>query len=100
MAVSYLDRQAIAMLAPTITAELRIDEEAYGWLASAFSIAYLVSAPLAGRLLERVGVRRGLLGAVVLWTIVSALHSIVPGFALLFAMRLLLGVTEAPSFPG
>lgn len=100
MAISYLDRQVLAVLAPTVTAELDIDEEAYGWLASAFSIAYLVSAPIAGRLIDVVGVRRGLLGAVVLWTIVSALHSIVPGFGMLFLMRLLLGVTEAPSFPG
>ncbi len=100
MAISYLDRQVLAVLAPTVTRELRIDDTRYGWLASAFSIAYLVSAPLAGRLLERVGVRRGLLGAVVLWTMVSGLHALVPGFGALFVMRLLLGVTEAPSFPG
>lgn len=100
MAISYLDRQVLAALAPTVRADLRIDAEQYGWLASAFSIAYLVSTPLAGRALELVGVRRGMLGAVVIWTMVSAGHALVPTFALLFAARLALGVAESPSFPG
>jgi ACS family hexuronate transporter-like MFS transporter len=100
MAISYLDRQVLAVLAPSVTEDLGIGEEAYGWLASAFSIAYLVSAPLAGRLIERVGVRRGLLGAVLVWTAVSAGHALVPGYGVLFAMRLALGTAESPSFPG
>jgi ACS family hexuronate transporter-like MFS transporter len=100
MAISYLDRQVLAVLAPAVTDELDISDEAYGWLASAFSIAYLLTAPLAGRLLERVGIRRGLTFAVIAWTIVSASHALVPGYGTLFAMRLALGVTEAPSFPG
>jgi MFS family permease len=49
MTVSYLDRQVLAVLAPTITAALSISDETYGWLASAFSLAYLFSAPWAGR---------------------------------------------------
>lgn len=100
MAISYLDRQVLAALAPTVRADLGIDSEQYGWLASAFSIAYLVSTPLAGRLLDAVGVRRGMLAAVTLWTVVSAGHALVPSFALLFAARLALGVAESPSFPG
>lgn len=100
MAISYLDRQVLAALAPTVRADLAIDAEQYGWLASAFSIAYLVSTPLAGRALELVGVRRGMLGAVVVWTIVSAGHALVPSFAILFVARLALGVAESPSFPG
>jgi ACS family hexuronate transporter-like MFS transporter len=100
MAISYLDRQVLSVLAPTITDELDIDEESYGWLQSAFSLAYLVAAPFAGRLLELVGVRRGLLVAVLVWTLVSASHALVPGFHVLFAMRLALGLAESPSFPG
>jgi ACS family hexuronate transporter-like MFS transporter len=100
MAISYLDRQVLGALAPTVTRDLGISEEGYGWLASAFSIAYLVSTPIAGRMLDRVGIRRGLVGAVVVWTIVSAAHALVPGFAMLFVIRLALGAAESPSFPG
>jgi sugar phosphate permease len=42
MAVSYLDRQTPAVLAPTITADLQISDKVYGWLAAAFSISYLM----------------------------------------------------------
>jgi MFS transporter, ACS family, hexuronate transporter len=100
MAVSYLDRQTLAVLAPTVTKALSISETAYGWLISSFSIAYLVAAPFAGVMIDRVGARRGLVGAVLLWSIVAALHAPVPTIAALFALRIALGVTESPSFPG
>lgn len=100
MAVSYLDRQVLGVLAPSVRADLRIDHEAYGWIGAAFSYAYLVATPIAGRLIERIGVRRGLWVAVALWSVVSAAHGLATSFAVLFAMRLALGVTEAPSFPG
>jgi ACS family hexuronate transporter-like MFS transporter len=100
MAVSYVDRQALAVLAPTVTRELEISEGAYGWLMSAFSISYLVASPLAGRLIDRIGARRGLPGAVLLWSLVAAAHALVPSFAALFALRIALGLAEAPSFPG
>jgi len=100
MAVSYVDRQTLAVLAPTVTRVLRISEPEYGFLISAFSIAYLVGAPLAGRLVDAVGARRGLLGAVLIWSLVAALHALAPGFGVLFALRIALGFAEAPSFPG
>lgn len=100
MAVSYLDRQTFAVLAPTITTDLQISDEAYGWLASAFSISYLIAPPIAGKLLDHVGVRRGLPVAVIGWSIIAALHALAPGFAVLFALRILLGLAESPSFPG
>lgn len=100
MTISYVDRQNVAVLAPTITAALGISETGYGLVASAFSLAYLLGAPLSGRMIDRVGARRGLLGAVLVWTLVSALHSVVPGFGALVALRVALGFAESPSFPG
>ncbi|HRI67549.1 MAG TPA: MFS transporter [Polyangium sp.] len=100
MAVSYIDRQALAALAPTICDEFKISETAYGTLVSAFSLAYLVASPFAGALVDRVGARRGLLGAVLVWSFVAALHALVPGFGVLFFLRIALGTAEAPSFPG
>lgn len=100
MAVSYLDRQVFAILAPTLTRELAIDDATYGWLAATFSIAYLVAPPFAGALLDRTGVRVGLPIAVVLWSVVAALHAGASGVVMLFALRFMLGLAEAPSFPG
>jgi ACS family hexuronate transporter-like MFS transporter len=100
MAVSYIDRQTLSVIAPTVQAQLGIDDVAYGWLVSAFSIAYLVGAPIAGRVIDRVGARRGLLVAVLVWSGVAALHTLVPGFGVLFGLRIALGIAESPSFPG
>ncbi len=100
MSVSYVDRQTLAALAPTVTRELHIDDTHYGFLLSAFSIAYLLGTPIAGRLVDIVGARRGLFGAVLVWSVVAALHALVPSFAVLFTLRIALGLAEAPSFPG
>ncbi len=100
MTVSYFDRSTLAVLAPTVTKVLGLTDTEYGWLTSAFSIAYLVATPLSGWWIDRIGARRGLVGSVLLWTAVAALHAVVPGFGMLFALRIALGVAEGPSFPG
>jgi ACS family hexuronate transporter-like MFS transporter len=100
MTVSYIDRTTLAVLAPSVTKALDISDAAYGWLASAFNIAYLVATPVAGWWIDRVGARRGLVWSVLVWTVIAALHAIVPGFAILFILRIALGLAEGPSFPG
>src|SRR5947208_15388912 len=80
MTLSYLDRQALSALAPTITAELKLTNTQYGWLGSAFSIAYLLAGPLAARFCDRVGARRALLLGVLAWSAAAAAHSLAVGF--------------------
>jgi predicted MFS family arabinose efflux permease len=99
LAISYVDRQTLSVLAPTVTKALHIDDAAYGWLSAAFSIAYLASAPFAGALVDRLGARRSLAAAILLWSVVAALHAVSPGFGVLLGLRLGLGVAESPSFP-
>ena len=100
MAVSYVDRQTFAVLAPTVTKELGLTGGEYGTLVASFSVTYMIFPPLAGRLLDRVGVRLGLLAAVLTWSAVAGGHALAVGFSSLLALRLLLGAAEAPSFPG
>jgi ACS family hexuronate transporter-like MFS transporter len=100
MTVSYIDRQSLSVLAPEVTKALDISDAMYGWLSSAFSIAYLLATPLAGWWIDRVGARRGLVVSVLVWSGVAAMQALVPGFAMLFVLRILLGLAEGPSFPG
>jgi ACS family hexuronate transporter-like MFS transporter len=62
-------------------------------------MAYLVGTPLAGSVIDRVGARAGLVGAMLAWSVVGAAHALAPTFTVLFALRIALGLTEAPSFP-
>lgn len=100
MSVSYIDRQVLAVIAQSVREALSIDHEQYGWLLSAFSMAYLVGTPLAGWLVDKVGARIGLVVAMLVWSAVSASHAFVTSFAMLFALRIALGTAESPSFPG
>jgi len=100
MTVSYIDRSTLAILAPSVTKALDISEAAYGWLTASFSIAYLVATPLAGWWIDRAGARRGLVWSVLVWSAFAALHALAPGFGILLALRIALGVAEGPSFPG
>jgi ACS family hexuronate transporter-like MFS transporter len=100
MAVSYVDRQTFAALSPTVCDALHIDHTQYGWLTSAFSLTYLVGAPLSGWIIDRSGARMGLVASVLVWSAISAMHAFAPSFALLFGLRIALGAAESPSFPG
>ena len=99
MSVSYIDRQTLAAIAPSVRSTFDLNHTQFGWLVSGFSMAYLVGAPVAGTVVDNLGARRGFALAVVLWSIVAGAHAFAYSFATLFALRILLGTTEAPSFP-
>lgn len=100
MAVSYVDRTTLAVLAPSVTKALHISETEYGWLNATFSIAYLVATPLAGWWIDRVGARRGLVRSLLVWSVIAALHALAPTLGMLLALRAALGLAEGPGFPG
>lgn len=98
--ISYIDRTALAQLIPTIQRETGMTTEQYGWVVSAFSIAYMLGNPAWGAALDRVGVRLGMTAAVALWSVASALHAFAASFASFAAFRFLLGFGEGATFPG
>ncbi len=98
--VSYIDRNTIALLVPTILKETRMTAEQYGWAIAAFSITYTIANPLWGRWLDRVGVRWGMMLAVALWTAASASHALAVGLLSFAAARAALGFGEGATFPG
>jgi ACS family hexuronate transporter-like MFS transporter len=56
--------------------------------------------PLAGRLLDWLGMRIGFIVSVAWWSVASMLHAVAGGWASMAACRFLLGVGEAGNFPG
>jgi ACS family hexuronate transporter-like MFS transporter len=98
--VSYVDRNTLALLAPTILGELRLSAEQYGWMISCFSVAYTIGNPLWGFAIDCVGLRRGMLLAVAIWTVASVSHALVSTFLGFALARALLGFGEGATFPG
>src|SRR5579862_6565096 len=62
--ISYIDRNTLALLAPTILRDTHLSNEQYGFIISAFSIAYMLANPIWGWILDRIGVRVGMTAAV------------------------------------
>lgn len=98
--ISYIDRNTLALLIPTIQRDTGMSAEQYGWVVSAFSVAYMIGNPAWGVFLDRIGVRRGMTLAVGWWSIASAAHAWATGFASFAALRFALGFGEGATFPG
>src|SRR5437868_8086760 len=98
--ISYIDRNTLALLIPTIMKETHLSAEQYGFIVSAFSIAYMISNPLWGSLLDRLGLRLGMLLAVSFWTAASMSHALAAGFLSFAIARTALGLGEGATFPG
>ena len=98
--INYVDRQILGLLAPTLSRELHWSETDYGDVVSWFTIAYALGFLVAGRWLDRVGVKRGLGAAVVVWSLASMAHALVRTAAGFSIARAALGLGESAIFPG
>jgi ACS family hexuronate transporter-like MFS transporter len=98
--ISYLDRNTLSILSPTILRETGLSVEQYGYIISAFSIAYMLANPVWGRILDRAGLRRGMSAAVGCWTLASVAHAFASGLWSFGAARAVLGFGEGATFPG
>ncbi|MCZ2074391.1 MAG: MFS transporter [Bryobacteraceae bacterium] len=98
--ISYIDRNTLALLAPTILRETGLSAQEYGFVISGFSVLYMIGNPVWGRCLDGIGLRLGMTLAVSFWTIASAAHAFVGGFWSLAGARTALGFGEGATFPG
>ena len=98
--ISYIDRNTLALLAPTILRETGLSGQQYGFIISAFSIAYCLANPVWGKILDRAGLRRGMTVAVSCWTVASVAHAFAGGLWSFAAARAALGFGEGATFPG
>ncbi len=97
--INYIDRQVLSVLAPTIRDEYRISNEDYAWIVNAFMVSYAVGMPLAGWMLDRIGVARGLTISASLWSVAGMLTSLAKGPLSLAGFRALLALGESGAWP-
>ena len=98
-ALSFLDRQVLAALAPLLKQEFNLSNEGYGYVVSAFSLAYAIVALPAGAFVDRVGLTRGLAVVVAVWSLAAMATGLTGGLAGLVACRAWLGAAEAGGIP-
>lgn len=99
-ALSYLDRQALSVVAPVVAGELKLDNEQLGRLLSAFFYAYAAMHIAVGWILDRYNIRFTYGLFVALWSASQILAGFARGFGELFTCRLLLGAFETAGQTG
>ena len=97
--LSFVDRQVLTILAPTIIRDTGLSPQNFTDAASFFFLAYTLGNPVWGSILDFVGLRAGMLLAVAVWTGASASHALMGSFAGFAAARAVLGLGEGATFP-
>ena len=103
--VNYADRATLSIAGPALSKELHLDPVAMGYVFSAFGWSYVIAQVPCGWLLDRYGSKWVYAISIIVWSIFTAMQGLV-GFlsagaavVLLFVLRFLVGIAEAPSFP-
>ncbi len=98
--INYIDRQTLSVLAPTIRETFGMSNTSYSRVVTMFLLGYTISQAVSGRILDRIGTRRGFMLFVGIWTIASMLHATARSVIQLGAFRFILGLGEAGNWPG
>lgn len=97
--VNYIDRQVIGLLKPYIQDDLGWTEADYGYIVTAFQVAYGIGMILGGRMLDKLGSKIGYSIAIIVWSLGAVLHAAVRSVTGFGAARAVLGLGEAGNFP-
>jgi MFS transporter, ACS family, hexuronate transporter len=114
--INYMDRQVLSILKPVLegttlhlqpffhgwpTAErsISLNEIQYGYIVDCFQIAYALGVIFAGRLVDRLGCRRGYPIVTGIWSLAAMGHALVTSVFGFGVARFFLGLGESGNFP-
>jgi len=98
--INYIDRQTLSVLAPYLKRDYGWSNSDFALIVIAFRAAYTIFQAVSGRLLDRLGTRRGLSLAVLWYSVVAMATSAATGLKSFAMFRFLLGAGEAANWPG
>jgi len=104
-AINYADRTVLSIAGPALAKSLGLDSVSMGYIFSAFGWSYVISQLPGGWLLDRFGSRKVYAVSLFVWsffTFITGFTGFLAGFSavvVLFVLRLLVGIGEAPAFP-
>jgi ACS family hexuronate transporter-like MFS transporter len=116
--INYVDRQVIGILKPTLQAQFGWSEIDYSDIVFAFQLAYAIGFIFAGRIVDRLGIKRGFALALIIWSLAAmaaaevtrfgpAASVLLGAFGLSYSssvagfivVRFVLGLGESGNFP-
>ncbi|MFD6058773.1 MFS transporter [Rhodococcus wratislaviensis] len=97
--INYMDRANLSIAMPAIADEMDLSKAQQGLLLSAFGWTYAALQIPGGWLVDRIPPRLLYPACLILWSVATAFMGVIGGFVALIALRLLVGVFEAPAYP-
>lgn len=97
--LNYIDRAALGVLQPILSQAMHWTAEDYANINFWFQVGYAIGFAAQGRFIDKVGVRRAFLLAVLLWSVAAGAHGLVSSAAGFMVCRFFLGLTEAANYP-
>lgn len=97
--LNYVDRGAVGIAAPKLKDELMLSAASFGVVVSAFSWVYAPAQFAVGWLSDRFCVYRMIAAGLGIWALATLFTGFATGFAMLVALRVMLGIGEGVAFP-
>ena len=97
--INYVDRQIISLLKQTLQTEIGWNEIDYSNIIFAFQLAYAVGLLFAGRVMDRLGTRKGYSLSVLFWSVAAMAHALAHSVMGFGAARVALGLGEGGNYP-
>lgn len=73
--VNYIDRQVIGILKPMLGGEFGWTELDYSWIVFSFQTAYAIGLLFVGKLMDKIGTKKGFALAIVVWSVAAISHA-------------------------
>lgn len=73
--VNYLDRQVLSLLQPMLEDKFGWSNTQYANIVSVFQFTYALSMLFAGRIIDRLGTKKGYAWAIIIWSIGAIIHA-------------------------
>ncbi|MCU0354846.1 MAG: MFS transporter, partial [Cytophagales bacterium] len=97
--ITFLDRVCMNVVSKYVKADLQLNNEQFGYVLGAFSLAYALFEIPTGILGDRIGPRRILTRVVLWWSAFTALTGTAFNLYYLIVIRFLFGAGEAGAYP-
>ena len=73
--VNYLDRQVLSLLAPRLSEEFGWSNSDYANITAVFQFVYALSMIFAGRIIDKLGTKKGFTLAITVWSLGAIMHA-------------------------
>ncbi len=96
---NYLTRAVLSVVAPFLSEDIGVTEKEYSWVTAFFQFGLLLQ-PIAGYVMDIVGLKLGFGLFALAWALITMLHGTAINWQMLAGLRGLMGFAEGTAQPG